>query len=368
MNFVHRAFAWALVASAHCALVAAVPQTVPPPEPQTTVRSHEVSTEDYRRHLVALEVLVETCAKARDAKGCDPALVGPDDKITIVAGGKTELRLIRYGWLRLLLSKAEEPDEQPSVASKSGKGHSIANPAEVTTSKLLETARTRLEHDLAESHQPSLPAPDYARERAVMQEVLSGRDFRSAQQATTTDSILEKVGNWLNHIFASVANLRTHSVWVGRIIVWGFVLGVCIALAYALLKLERRWRVRLTPEVEQRPAPGAASARAWQLWLEDARKAAAAGAWREAIHFLYWAAISRLESRRLWPADRARTPREYLALVAQEDPRRSRLSQLTWTFERFWYGGRVAGENDYRAAESLATDLINGGTHEGGVQ
>jgi hypothetical protein len=71
-----------------------------------------------------------------------------------------------------------------------------------------------------------------------------------------------------------------------------------------------------------RPCPGAASAREWQLWLEDARKAAAAGQWREAIHFVYWAAISRLESRRLWPADRARTPREYLALVAPEDPRR----------------------------------------------
>src|ERR1035441_9342535 len=77
---------------------------------------------------------------------------------------------------------------------------------------------------------------------------------------------------------------------------------------------------RLVPESDG-PAVGAASARDWQLWLADARRAAAAGQWREAIHFVYWAAISRLESKRLWPADRARTPREYLSLVAAEDPR-----------------------------------------------
>lgn len=150
---------------------------------------------------------------------------------------------------------------------------------------------------------------------------------------------------------------------------WGFILGVCIALAYSLLRLERRWRVRLTPDGDAVPAPGAASARDWQLWLADARRAAAEGAWREAIHFLYWAAISRLESRRLWPADRARTPREYLALVAQEDPRKPGLSRLTGTFERFWYGGRAASESDYKDAESLATTLIVGGASgEGGTR
>ena len=113
---------------------------------------------------------------------------------------------------------------------------------------------------------------------------------------------------------------------------------------------------------EMGPAAGAASARDWQLWLEDARQAAAAGLWREAIHFVYWAAISRLESRRLWPADRARTPREYLALVAPEDPRKPSLATLTGSFERTWYGGRAAAESDYRRAEQLAAALISGTT------
>jgi hypothetical protein len=139
------------------------------------------------------------------------------------------------------------------------------------------------------------------------------------------------------------------------------------------LQLERRWRIRLIPESDG-PAAGAASARDWQLWLADARRAAAAGQWREAIHFVYWATISRLESKRLWPADRARTPREYLALVASEDPRRAGLATLTGNFERTWYGGRAADKSDYSQAEELADELISGnsatgtGATKGGAQ
>jgi hypothetical protein len=125
------------------------------------------------------------------------------------------------------------------------------------------------------------------------------------------------------------------------------------------VRIERRWRIRLVPSY-QAPAPEAASARDWQLWLADARKAASAGLWREAIHFVYWASISRLESGRLWPADRARTPREYLALMASEDPRQAGLASLTNSFERTWYGGREARESDYRRAEALAAALISG--------
>jgi hypothetical protein len=146
---------------------------------------------------------------------------------------------------------------------------------------------------------------------------------------------------------------------VGRVIVWGFILAVCLGLVWGLVQLERRWRMRPAPERDSF-STGAVSAREWQLWVQDARKAAAAGQWREAIHFLYWAAIARLESRRLWPADRARTPREYLALVAPEDPRRAGLATLTGSFERTWYGGRTAEERDYRSAEELATALISG--------
>ncbi len=307
--------------------------------------------------------IVDACAKARDLKTCDPLLVGPDDNIPFGQGR----RLIRYGWLRVLLSRAEDPDQKPSKKSikSATPDHENDEPAgtrppPVTTSALLEAAKARLAADLAQTEVAAAPEPAHTAERAAMRQILAGKDFRGVEQQSVRDTLLEKLGNWLDNLFAHAAGLRARAAWVGRVLVWGFVAGVCIALVWALLQMERRWRVRLVPD-DRAPAPGAASARAWQAWLDDARRAAAAGQWREAIHFVYWASISRLESRRLWPADRARTPREYLALVAADDPRKAGLAALTGSFERTWYGGRAAGPSEYQRAEELASALIEGG-------
>jgi Domain of unknown function (DUF4129) len=343
----------------------AAPPVFNSPAPPPAGRWRDASMEDYRKHLAALTTLVQACAKARDLKSCDPLLVGPDDRIPLGNGTNAEKRLVRYGWLRVLFSRAEEPDQPAATPDSTAKVK--GQPTPLTTSELLQAAQTRLTIDLAQTDFANGGAPAYRAERNAMKQVLAGRDFRNLEQPTVRDSILEKVGNWLNHLFESATRWRARSAWVGRLIVWVFILGVCIALVWGLLQLERRWRVRLVPE-QRAPAPGAASARNWQLWLDDARRAAASGQWREAIHFVYWAAISRLESRRLWPADRARTPREYLALVAPEDPRRDGLATLTGSFERTWYGGRAAGESDYRRAEEIASALIGAGGAEGGAR
>jgi hypothetical protein len=362
MRSVHRATAAFVLWLASIAVGA---QTIKVPSAPSTVRAHDVSMDDYRLHLSALSTLVDACAKGRNTTSCDPFLVGPDDRVPLVNESRTEQRLVRYGWLRLLFAKAQDPDlpEVKATAKKSGDARAETT-IQPPTSQLLKDARVRLEADLAQTHAQVALAVPHIQERAMLQQVLSEREFRGLQQTSVRQSVLEKLGNWLNRLFESAANLKARSAWIGRALVWGFILGVCVALVYSLLRLERRWRVQLTQE-DARPASGAASARDWQLWLEDARNAAASGLWREAIHFVYWAAISRLESRRLWPADRARTPREYLALVAAEDPRKPGLSQLTGTFERFWYGGRPAGEGDYKNAENLASSLISGGAPSG---
>lgn len=190
-----------------------------------------------------------------------------------------------------------------------------------------------------------------------MEQVLAGREFSSLQPATESDTALEKFGNWLNRMFARFDKLRARSAWVGRALVWGFFAAIAAGLAWGLLRVERKWRIRLVPASVGK-APESVPARDWQLWLADARKAAAAGQWREAIHFLYWAQIARLESRRLWPPDRARTPREYLALMTPDDPRLAGLASLTSNFEHTWYGGREASESDFRRAEALAASLM----------
>ena len=357
---------------------------------QPTGNWREASLAEYRQHLVELNAVVEACAKARDTKTCDPALAGQDDRVPLSNAPNAERRLVRYDWLRALLDKGSRPrtrsrprtktrtspqpnvQVKPVVGSEQTPDEEPTRPPKPTTSQLLQAAEARLTQDIAQADGaaagPPAAAADHAQERDAMKQVLAGRDFRNLEAPTARDSFLEKLGEWLNRLLRKPGqSCRPARPGWGRVIVWGFILAVCVGLVWGLMQLERRWRIRLVPESDG-PAAGAASARDWQLWLADARRAAAAGEWREAIHFVYWAAISRLESRRLWPADRARTPREYLALVAPEDPRRAGLATLTGSFERVWYGGRAAAESDYRQAEELADGLISGSGAASAVQ
>jgi hypothetical protein len=380
--------------------VVSLPVRADTPTPQPANNFHEATLAEYRQHLAELSVVVEACAKARDKKSCDSALVGQNDHVPLGADPNSERRLVRYNWLRELLLQAQTKDEAPESAQdnkgnksqnkpedssvdeakqKAGGGAKEVPAQEVTqlhtptTSELLQAAQLRLTQDMAQADSlatgPPVAAPDYTQQRETMKQVLAGRDFRNLEPPSKRDWFWEKLSDWLNRLLENLGKLHASSEWAGRVIVWGFILAACVGLAWGLLQLDRHWRLRLVPESDG-PAAGAASARYWQLWLEDARRAAAAGQWREAIHFVYWAAISRLESNRLWPADRARTPREYLALVTADDPRRTGLATLTGSFERIWYGGRTAQENDYVQAEKLADGLINGsgttGAGEGG--
>ena len=325
-------------------------------------KTRSVTQDEYRAHLESLKALVRACAQTRDMKTCDPAQVGPDDQVPISPAANSERRLIRYGWLRVLLSNAQDKDapatKPKTAASEAEQAWENVRPAPPTTTRMLIDAQSRLADDGAQAGNVAA-APGYSAERAVLQQVLAGREYRDLEETTAKDSAYEKIDNWLNHLLESAVRASARAPWLGRVLVWVFIAAVCVALVWGLLQLERRWRIRLVPE-DRPPAPGAASAIPWQRWLEDARRAAQAGQWREAIHLLYWASISRLESKRLWPADRARTPREYLALVAPEDPRQPGLDSLTRSFERVWYGGRAAAESDYLRAEQIATALISG--------
>ena len=164
----------------------------------------DASLDEYRAHLAALVPIVDACAKARDLKTCDPLLVGPDDNIPFGQGR----RLIRYGWLRVLLSRAEDPDQKPSKKSikSATPDHENDEPAgtrppPVTTSALLEAAKARLAADLAQTEVAAAPEPAHTAERAAMRQILAGKDFRGVEQQSVRDTLLEKLGNWLDNIF-----------------------------------------------------------------------------------------------------------------------------------------------------------------------
>ena len=270
--------AWfaAAFAGATAFAVSPLPSSAPAPPPG---RWRDATLDDYRKHLADLIPLVESCGKARDLKNCDPLLVGPDDRMPLAEGANAERRLVRFGWLRVLFSRAEEPDEPATNsggAQKSGTDQANTQAAQPTTTQLLQAAANRLAYDLAQASRAVPTEAANTQERAIMQEVLAGRDFRGLEQPSARDTVMEKVGAWLNHLIESVTRLRARSAWIGRLLVWGFVLALCVGAGWALLQLERRWRVRLVPEGRE-AASSAASARNWQLWLEDARQRSGSG-------------------------------------------------------------------------------------------
>jgi hypothetical protein len=323
--------------------------------------SQAISLSAYVDHLRSLDTVVADCRKQRNTDSCDPSRVGTDLRVQWAFGESKSEREVRFGWLRLLLERAQKKEE-PAPAANSGIlpviGPKPDKPLPVTVDALLAQARDRLNEDekLAVTV-AGIPPPKTNRdeERKSLNAILARKEYKTAAQISWKDRLLNKLANWLNdHLSRLFANssqlpwaaLAFRILWIGAL---------CLGLAWFLVRMERQSRVRLSPD----PIPplGAPSARDWQIWLADAQRMSLEGRWREAIHFVYWASISRLESRRLWPPDRARTPREYLLLMQDRDPRKLRLATLTRSFERTWYGGREAFSSDYQAALELAAEL-----------
>jgi Domain of unknown function (DUF4129) len=361
------------------------PVEVPPPAVQG--QNSQVPIAGYQAKLQALDQLVAACQRAMTPANCQGERVGPDIEVSIPSGK----RQVRLAWLRTLLDHAgkeqagtdvekkastsvkPQPDESrpaapsskaPVVPQAGAHGPRFKPP---TLSQQLVDARSRLATDIQFAEQlktqPKAAALGSANSassnlpRQTIARILAAREYHPAVVGPTLmQRALEKVGNWIDGIVGALRRAGFRSKWIGRGAEIVFLLLLCIALAWFLIRLERQGRLRsgLLPPGTGVDSP---SARDWQLWLEDASKAATQGAWRDAIHLLYWASISRLESNGAWSADRARTPREYLALVAADSTQRTRLAALTRNFERTWYGGRPAAEADFRDAEELAAQL-----------
>ena len=326
----------------------------------------DVSVAEYRLHLEDLDGVTADCQTQRRLNGaapaktapanddaCDPARIGPDDRVHGVASGDSLPREVRYDWLRSVLGRAENKGAQakPTAigAVTDAKSHQLSVDA------LLAEARQRLQEDAKLAESTTEASPSYAGERKSLNAILAQKAYQGVTEVSVTDRFREWFDNLLDKVLSGLYRFGSRSPWIAFTLRALLLAAICTLLIWFLVRIERRSRVRLVPD--DAPAPGAPSAREWQLWLEDAHAMAARGLWRDAIHFIYWASIARLESKRLWPADRARTPREYLELLAGSDPRKPSLTALTRSFERTWYGGRAAESYDFRAALELAAAL-----------
>ncbi|HEY3382345.1 MAG TPA: DUF4129 domain-containing protein [Vicinamibacterales bacterium] len=185
--------------------------------------------------------------------------------------------------------------------------------------------------------------------RARLEQILSRPEFAGIHGPTWIERLkqaaLGLVVGLLERMMGSSA-IPT----IGRVVVYGLaVVAVIVMAVWVYRGFRRAARVEsILPEALP------VSARGWSLWLADARAAADEGRWRDAVRLAYWAGISFLESTRVWPPDRARTPREYLRLLPVDHEHRPALSALTRTFELAWYARQAADGGTFeRAISSL---------------
>ncbi len=200
------------------------------------------------------------------------------------------------------------------------------------------------------------PTAGFARERAVADEVLRRPEFQRHVSESWWDRKKRQLFGMLERLFSQVTRLGRAAPWLVRTLQWAFFVGAAVGLAVFLIRQMARQRLRVSL------ADGAVKAEAWTReasdWAERAEGFANRGAWREAVHCLYWAAIVLLESRRAWRHNPTRTPREYVRLLKAGSAQQEGLRQLTRIFERTWYGLRETDEREYAEARGLFEGLM----------
>jgi hypothetical protein len=214
--------------------------------------------------------------------------------------------------------------------------------------RLLEELQRRLAALRQEAETFAQPGRADSAMRARLQQILSAREFRFVRPPSLweiwRDKLLAWLDRWLTRAFAKLPEVPG----LGRIAVWIVIALAACVLAVWLYRLSRQQPIEHRREV----MPFAPSSKSWRAWLAEAEPAAAAGDWRNAVHLAYWGAVSYLESGGAWIPDRARTPREYLLMLAAGHPAKNVFASMTRRFENVWYGGRAAGPAEFQATRS----------------
>jgi hypothetical protein len=290
-----------------------------------------VSLNEYLSDIARLRTLVESCRAKADA--CDAAKAGED--VTVEAGGGRVFD-VRRQWLRNALNDAKGEKD-------------------VERAELMAKASARLSSDAAEaSGAVAATSAAATGARAKADAILDRTEFRSVEEEGWLSKKWALLALWVGSLIDGAYSRLPHSAWLVPVIEWGLLIAVAVGLIIWAWRVTQQQRIELAVPASDRQT-------LWQKesddWARRAETQAAAGEWREAVHCLYWAAIVMLEGRRMWRANRARTPREYLPLLEAGSARQRALSGLTRIFERIWYGLRPAGRNDFEQAQALLEEL-----------
>ena len=202
--------------------------------------------------------------------------------------------------------------------------------------------RARLERLRSDLDGFEKPPADSSANRAALNSILARPEFRDVQGPNWVDRLKQRLLAFLIHLLerlfrsSAIPTISKYLVYV--------LMGLAVA-ALGYFAYRSIWAGQALDKVVPTDLP--VSAKEWAIWLKEARAAAAKSEWRDAIHLAYWAGISFLERQGMWKPDRARTPREYLRLLASSSEHRETLKALTQIFELAWYAKRGASERTF---------------------
>jgi hypothetical protein len=171
-----------------------------------------------------------------------------------------------------------------------------------------------------------------------LEKIFTRGEFKRVGKQSIEAIFRERMMALLVALFSYLTSNPEQAALFAEVFVWSVVGLVVLFILWRFY----RWASTAEPAPRHREIlPFSPSAKHWRRWMDEARTALAAGELREAVHSSYWAAISHLESSGSWTPDKARTPREYLGLIARSNPARPSLVEISRVFEIVWYGERI---------------------------
>ena len=186
---------------------------------------------------------------------------------------------------------------------------------------------------------------------------------------------LVALGKWLGKLFEPVGR---GLLWIAhrlphwpyaKILLWGVLALVAIALLWAVYSRVRHGEWRWPRFVRRRPAVSQPIDAAWEPeaapvheWLREADLLAAEGRYAEAAHHLLRRSIDDIARRRPQLVRPALTSRELAAAEAIPPSARDLFARIARLVEQSLFGGRPVGADDWQAARTAYADFALPGT------
>jgi hypothetical protein len=185
--------------------------------------------------------------------------------------------------------------------------------------------------------------------------ILAGPDYRWPDPAPP-NPLVELWQRFLNGLARLLGRLAP-GAGIGSIINTVLLIGIALVLAL-ILRYIYIYSVRsVIREAEIDPAAGIPPGLTATSAFEQARNHAEAGDRREAVRYLYLAALLVLEERGHIRLDRAHTNRELLADLSPRPALAGRFREVIETFDRVWYGFQPITREEFARYTDSVTEL-----------